>query len=70
MHILFFTQVSHATIELGSYFNSSSKTESEIKSDNLSGWPADTDSEVNKKWPLGGYRYSIFYNLSKDIYKF
>src|SRR5580700_1206533 len=41
--------VSSATRELGSSVRSASRTASEIWSHILSGWPSETDSEVNRK---------------------
>src|ERR1043165_189900 len=46
---LFFTSVSAATRERGSWAKIASSTASEIWSATLSGWPSDTDSEVNRK---------------------
>src|SRR5919109_568515 len=46
---LFFTSVSAATRERGSWARIASSTASEIWSATLSGWPSDTDSEVNRK---------------------
>src|SRR3954469_5903654 len=40
--------VSHATRAVGSFFRTASRTESEIWSAILSGWPSVTDSEVNE----------------------
>src|SRR5687768_17823289 len=46
---LSFTSVSAATRERGSWARIASSTASEIWSATLSGWPSDTDSEVNRK---------------------
>src|SRR5919109_1998404 len=46
---LFFTRVSAATRERGSWARIASSTASEIWSATLSGCPSDTDSEVNRK---------------------
>src|SRR5437870_4304645 len=43
------TSVSQATRPFGSCFITSSRTESEIWSAILSGWPSVTDSDVNRK---------------------
>src|SRR5450432_3982895 len=43
------TSVSHATRPLGSAARMASRTASEIWSATLSGWPSETDSEVNEK---------------------
>ncbi len=51
MHREFLTAVSHATLAYGSAARHASRTESEIKSHNLSGWPLVTFYEVNKKCP-------------------
>src|SRR5256885_8576324 len=40
--------VSAATLDLGSCAKMASSTESEIWSATLSGWPSDTDSDVNR----------------------
>src|SRR6188472_494129 len=40
--------VSAATRERGSWARMASRTESEIWSETLSGWPSETDSEVNR----------------------
>src|SRR3954469_5991903 len=45
---LFLTSVSAATRERGSWARIASSTASEIWSATLSGWPSDTDSEVNR----------------------
>lgn len=50
---------SHATLEFGSYSKHASKTLSLIKSHNLSGWPALTLSEVNKKCPFGNKNFVL-----------
>src|SRR3989440_865372 len=46
---LSFTSVSAATREVLSCFRIASSTASDIWSATLSGWPSDTDSEVNRK---------------------
>src|SRR5687767_7109766 len=46
---LSFTSVSAATRERGSWARIASSTASDIWSATLSGWPSDTDSEVNRK---------------------
>src|SRR5687767_11533542 len=51
---LFFTSVSAATRERGSWARIASSTASEIWSATLSGWPSDTDSEVNRKSLIAG----------------
>jgi hypothetical protein len=51
IHIEFLTALSQATLELGSWVRHASKTESEMKSHNLSGCPLVTFSEVKKKCP-------------------
>src|SRR6476661_3406327 len=42
------TRVSQATLEVGSWRRYSSRMASEIWSATLSGWPSETDSEVNR----------------------
>ena len=42
------TIVSHATLASGYFFMSRSTTVSDILSHILSGWPSETDSEVNR----------------------
>ncbi len=44
--MLFFINVSHATLLFGSSFRYASKIASEIWSHTLSGWPSETDSDV------------------------
>ena len=48
--------VSQATRAAGSFARTASRTESEIWSATLSGWPSVTDSEVKRKlrWPMDG----------------
>src|SRR3954462_12923300 len=50
---LSFTSVSAATRDRGSWARIASSTASEIWSATLSGWPSDTDSEVNRKSLIG-----------------
>src|SRR5689334_3790700 len=52
---LFFTSVSAATRERGSWAKIASSTASEIWSATLSGCPSDTDSEVNKNSLISPY---------------
>lgn len=51
MQIEFLTALSQATFASGSKERQASRTESEIKSHSLSGWPQVTLYEVNKKCP-------------------
>src|SRR5580704_16765388 len=55
--------VSSATRELGSSVRSASRTASEIWSHILSGWPSETDSDVNRKSLSGIIRDSSLERL-------
>src|ERR1700751_80176 len=50
--LLVVTSVSQATREYGSAARNASRTVSLIRSATLSGWPSETDSEVNRNSPV------------------
>src|SRR5437868_4128593 len=60
--------VSHATRETGSSASMASSTASEIWSATLSGWPGNTDSDVNSVLDICGDSYRLRYGRQRFMH--